>query len=492
MNYLSSNVQKKEWLNLNCNSVIADTQTVSKQFLIGEPSDNAVMTSTGVGTFCAGESVGSLSALVSSGNGSFLSGRCITTGEMFSSGNGSLVHGSCDSGGKISSAASGAHANGYCSGSDSHIFSNDLGSFSGGVCSGNVALIEADGAGSMCYGFARSDGKLESGVDGSFVFGYVNALNELTKTFAKGSMLIGRDIENVSANEYSLGIGLYGKSKAVSAGTRKVDGKGSFSIIGGSAISDTDGLSVMIGTEQTFFGNAPQGGGVADFWQASSALKSTFFETNDAILLKEDPIGTFVKLENGKLSICENDDDQPIGVISDKTGLISDTKDFRWKKSVLLDKFGRKIIRSTYLQPIKNILKKYNIEIDEIIKETIRKDTPQTKYEICKILQDRFQKIDIFGQRKLKTREMYEDLLDCCSVFNMVENLDYDQSLEYIPRASRKEWMPVAFDCKVPVKCSSDISVGDMVSIESGEAILGDKYHVIEKDCDDVCTIFFK
>lgn len=478
MNYLTDGTVKKEWMNINANSLISDS------LLLGSGG-----TQSGEGNLLIGIA-DSDSTLAVSQTGSITSGEAITFGTLTNTGESCLLVGKALDQSLMQSAGDGNICFGYADGSSSKIFSSNNGSLAGGQCTSG-GLIEATGSGSVVFGHAQTGGEIKSSQTASLVVGYTAGASELTQASAINSFALGRDVQIPVGNNHSLLLGKHGGALTSNSITPEtIDGECSIQIAGGVSSSATTSIAMTIGVV-TFSDTAPEGAIVTDHFNVIGVLKSSYFETEDEELI-EDSIGTIVTLDKGKLRICENDNDHPLGVICDKSGICSDTQERVWKGICHKDKFGRKVRRNTFIKYFKKILKEHNVDIDDKIREYLIQDDEESKLLIIDHLNHLNEDVSIRDKHEMNYHSLLKQIRDCESIEDFVENIDFDPSKEYLSRRNRPEWMTVAYDCKVPVKCSEDVSIEDYVSIENGIAIKGDKYAVLEKLADDVCVILFK
>ena len=487
MNYLTDSSVKKNYLNINANTlssnnVAASVETGDDSQLVMHDSsivavsldssegNTAALTMSAKGTLCNAELDNS--EIVMTGLGSRCSGNYTNETEAYVYGNGSTCTGFYS--GTIvtvSDSATTVHAH-----SSNSTVSGSQGSFTVANCH-NSGVINNEGEASGM--FCECDGA-----------------SEVAECLSNYSLVVGRSCKIPTGNNGSVLIGQFATALGTSTGSETVLGEGSLQFAGGASAAgtvETGAISVAIGTSVTNNTDA-EGGGNSDFWQTTGSLVSTLFELDNPKETKEDLMGKFVTLEKGKIRVCESDDDKPIGVVCENGhGHCSDVHDLRWKGISLKDQFGRKITRDTYVEPLRDLLNKYNIEISQSIKNIIKQDEDKSKYELISCLKNHFNKCDSLMIKKLKLNELYEEISNCKTIKSFVLNLDYDKTKHYVSRAKRNDWCPVAFNCKVfCLTDDSSIEVGDYVSIEQGKCVIGDKYPVIAKTHDKTVQILFK
>lgn len=491
MEFLADNSNIKRWMNISTETIETNFVVINKALVVGEESDNGFIQGSIDGSLVVGNSTGSDSLIDNDAKGSILFGNADGGGKILLgvTAEGSLCGG--DSEGtlaRIECLGKGSLCLGHVR-NDGDIFvaSDAFGSVAMGRCHINNSGIHAEAEGSFCFGHANG-GFIKTQGLGSVAFGYVT--NSAEETIASGtcSMVLGKDVKN--DNDYSICLGKYGSAYTTNgAGPSDVEGLGSIQIVSGLTQNATTSVSIKIGT-QTDSDTSPFGGMIGGFFYSAQPSFSSFFEWIDDEIktVFEDRIGRFVTLVEGdKIKICQSDE-KPLGVLSQNTGFVMNTEELSWKNVVKYDKYDRKIYKNNYIEPLKRLLVDDNkIKLSDNMKSIIYEDSYNCINKLVDCIKEELG--DVYND--LDITSLCQKVTDIDPILSYIPNLDYDRSVQYIPRCNRPEWAIVALKNLVCVDCEIDVEVGTYVDCgEDGIACLGESFLVLKKTADDVCQIY--
>lgn len=232
------------------------------------------------------------------------------------------------------------------------------------------------------------------------------------------------------------------------------------------------------------FGPSPNAYLAAGAWNNTGADYGEYFEWLDKNLNKDQRVGYFVELENGKIIIAKSQN--VIGVISNSTAFIGDSNQDYWSEMYLKDEWGVEI---------KQTFAKYNFEIKN--SENIVIDNKEIYFDennVCfEQVPDITNPLGVFSKNFIKENGTFIENIQ----FPLV-NPQFDKNKNYIPRKNRNEWDVVGLLGKLRVRTSEQIT-GNFVDVDTntGMAKNGTTYPVLKKFKDfdgnyGIVLIFFK
>lgn len=194
----------------------------------------------------------------------------------------------------------------------------------------------------------------------------------------------------------------------------------------------------------------------------------SLYEWQDKNPNSEDREGLFVKINDGKLSICEAGDAD--GVVCSNFTTLSNTASAHWDGLYQKDDFGRVLCEE------------YKVYMSDKNSKLLFKNE---KGDIYTVLPNKTLKDGV-----LFREAMPEDYYLVNIIANPKINPSYNPSLKYEPRILRPEWSSICLIGTPIVRAMENIR-GEYVSVYNGKAVDSNngKYKVLEKLSKDLIRI---
>lgn len=324
------------------------------------------------------------------------------------------------------------------------------------IGSNKYGKMSAIGTGSLCIG-ENINGNMISHGSGSVSIGSCKNGNIITRgtgsasigiqniqTDGISSMSVGRNL--INDVNYGLLIGCNGN----------ISGKSSGIYVAGGAEDSKDGISLSLNTE--IYGDSPIGSMSCDYILLSGSGYIEYFEKSEEI-----EIGIFVGMHNNKL-IKNN---KTIGVTCIKSGIMCNSSPLHWCESNKINELGELVISNNHDQVYKNILLKYNIDINTTVDSNVLKLHPMKD-------------------------KIFDEIKNSMPDKNTINSSKYDGDKQYIGRQNRDSWIPVCLLGQVRVRDNGMCEPNSYCDCKNNIAVPGTNWFVIKRISKNVIMILYK
>ena len=275
-------------------------------------------------------------------------------------------------------------------------------------------------------------------------------------------------------------MGKYGTAKnPLSGATTPISGtSGEYTWQLAYGTANAPGIAVIIGADNA--GANPDGYVNAKAFNTNGADYAEYAEWEDGNLESQDRYGYFVTFVKNDMICYATNDDEVDGITSANPGVIGDIGDNIWKGAIRKDELGRRKRVKSYLAAMRgHLIEKYNADLQPLKSELIHFSREEA-LEHCQ-----------FTYRV--SNEILEELKKLDPMDTDDFTPEYDQSLPYIQRKYRKEWIPVGFMGKIIMYDNGECVPGMRCSCGSdGRAVPGNKWKVLDRISDKTIRILFK